>query len=636
MSQKTIDSKNLTIEKIFEDFYIIPNYQREYIWKEKEVLELLNDVYNEFPNSQSIEPDEYFLGSIVVCPPSSDDDDTDNLYQVIDGQQRLTTSYIFFCVIKNYINKLPTHQKFDAIKKFIFSEYTNTQGQDQARYRINPQYLDSKNLLEEFSKDDINIEELENENSNKTESAINLISAYETIEDFIKEKFHDDEKEIKRFYAHFIKKVKLVRVETTDINHALRVFETINNRGVGLDSMDLLKNLLFKQVQKEDFTQISSIWKEIKNEIDSAKESPMDFLRYFILTQYQVERDNVQTKEYEWLLRNNAICKYEESPSEFLKELINAAKAYKLLLERKNPADSSENQHLNNINYLSPNLKQHIYMLLAARSLTKEIFTQLCLHLENFIFLYSFPNNSLSELERTFINWGQEIRKIVKIEDKEQQLCQLKLFIQNYLGVQKENLKKNFEKKFNEASQLDFNSRNSRGANTKPTPTANKKTRYILAKITQYVQVLAYNENNECKNLQTFTQPSIEIEHILPQDLNSDSVKAFDKPDEVNSYIYKLGNLALLEQPLNGSIQNNSFNIKKEAYEKSTFILTQSISKKPNIGKNTAINRAVEDLIDFTEWNSQSIDKRQEMLTALAIKVWYEEGEHPSFYITEK
>jgi len=622
MSQKTIDSKNLTIEKIFEDFYIIPDYQREYIWKEKQVLDLLNDVYSEFPLSQNIEPDEYFLGSIVVCP-GSDDVDTDNVYQVIDGQQRLTTSYIFFCAIKNYINKLPEHEKFDAIKKLIFSEYTNAQGQDRSRYRINPQYPDSRKLLEEFSnKDQINIESLEE--ISETETTSNLITAYQTIENFIKDKFNENETLIKKFYAHFIKKVKLVRVETTDINHALRVFETINNRGVGLDSMDLLKNLLFKQVvEKENFLKISEIWKYIKNELDSVKEKPMDFLRYFIITQYNVERDNVQTKEYQWLLDNGSTCRYTEEPLVFLDELLNAAKAYRALIERKNPIDNSHNPHLANINYLSPNLKQHIYMLLPARKMAKELFTQLCLHIENFIFIYSFPNNSISELEKIFINCGKEIIAIINIANQEQQLSTLKSFIDERLTQRKENLKKSFEQNFLKVTQLDFNSR---GTNKKPTTNAIKKTKYILAKIFQYIEIKAYGENDEYRNLTTFTQSSIEIEHILPQDLNSEPVKTFDKqPDEVESYIYKLGNLALLEKSLNASIQNSSFDIKREVYEKSNLILTKCISKKPSIGVNTAIDRAVEDLIDFDKWNSQSIDKRQEMLTALAVKIWYEE-----------
>ncbi|WGV25875.1 HNH endonuclease family protein [Halotia branconii] len=327
-------------------------------------------------------------------------------------------------------------------------------------------------------------------------------------------------------------------------------------------------------------------------------------------------------KKYEWLLENNTICKYEETPFEFVKDLLNAAKSYKSLVERKNPADNSENPHLANIKYLSPNLKQHLYMLLAARDMSINIFTQLCLHIENFIFVYGFPNNSMSELERLFINWGQEIRRIAKTEDREQQLSDLKIFIDSTLGERKENLRKSFEKKFSEASQLDFNSR---GTNKKPTSNANKKTKYILAKISQYIQMIGYSENDEYQNLTTFTQSSIEIEHILPQDLNSEPIKTFDNQDEVETYIYKLGNLALLEQTLNSSIQNSSFDIKKRAYKQSNFLLTQCISDKPSIGNNTAINRAVEDLISFQEWNSQSIEKRQEMLKALALKIWYEE-----------
>ena len=61
---------------------------------------------------------------------------------------------------------------------------------------------------------------------------------------------------------------------------------------------------------------------------------------------------------------------------------------------------------------------------------------------------------------------------------------------------------------------------------------------------------------------------------------------------------------------------------KKEAYMQSKFLLTKTIATKPKIGKNTAIDRAVANLSTFEEWNAESIDKRQLMLTDIAKTIW--------------
>ncbi|MHC5826176.1 MAG: GmrSD restriction endonuclease domain-containing protein, partial [Nostoc sp.] len=73
---------------------------------------------------------------------------------------------------------------------------------------------------------------------------------------------------------------------------------------------------------------------------------------------------------------------------------------------------------------------------------------------------------------------------------------------------------------------------------------------------------------------------------------------------------------------INTSIKNKPFEFKKNAYQKSKFLITKSIVERVNIGINTAIDRAVRDLNIFNEWNSESIKCRQEMLAQLAKKVW--------------
>ncbi|MEH2421046.1 MAG: HNH endonuclease family protein [Nostoc sp.] len=123
-------------------------------------------------------------------------------------------------------------------------------------------------------------------------------------------------------------------------------------------------------------------------------------------------------------------------------------------------------------------------------------------------------------------------------------------------------------------------------------------------------------------NLNTFIQNKIEIEHILPQKPEQAIVDSFDKPNEITKYISRLGNLTLLEKTINASTGRGTFSEKKAAYPQSVFLLTRSITEKPVLGTNTAINRAVQDLKEFTIWNSQAIEERQKMLTYLAKQVW--------------
>ena len=90
-SVQSIESLDLTLAKIFNDFYVVPSFQREYVWETEQVEQLLNDIYDEFTEDQG--RTEYFIGSLVVCPGN------DGTLDLIDGQQRMTTSYLFLCAV---------------------------------------------------------------------------------------------------------------------------------------------------------------------------------------------------------------------------------------------------------------------------------------------------------------------------------------------------------------------------------------------------------------------------------------------------------------------------------------------------------------------------------------------------------
>ena len=593
MSEQEIKSQDLNIDKLFEDFYIIPEYQREYVWQEENVEQLLGDIFAEFPPpNYEHKADDYFIGSIIVC---NQDEGEDNLYVVIDGQQRITTIYIISCVIRNYINGLEDHKTTDNIKGKILGTYTDSKGYGFEKYKVKVQYDDRNEILEYFAKN--NFDDIDYKTGSY--SIKKLIDAYQTVWNFIETQFNNNEDEIRRFYFHLTRKVKLVRVTTSDINHALRVFETINDRGVGLNAMDLLKNLIFKKASSEDYENLNENWKQIIDILERVKEKPFNFLRHFIFAQYDAKRDDVQSKEYEWILENDKICQYSDNPMSFIKNVKDNAKAYSFFLQGKN-SDQTFNRYLDNIKNLTSTSRQHMSVLLAAKNLEEQLFLKLCHELENFLFLIIITKQKTNEYERTFISWSVKLRSVKTQEE-------LDKFLEEEIFVIKQKLKGKFIEAFENFEESD---------------TQKYKLKYILAKLTQYIEEKALGKEKPQLDLNNFLKPSIEIEHILPQKPSEEVIKNFDKPNEIKKYSSKLANLTLLEKSINASIQNSSYSSKIEPYKQSKLYLTKSIVESIQVGKNSQIDRAVKNLKPFEQWTSNSIEERQKIMTNLALEVW--------------
>ena len=306
----------------------------------------------------------------------------------------------------------------------------------------------------------------------------------------------------------------------------------------------------------------------------------------------RLRQDNI----YEWFEQNKEQCGYLEKPFIFMDLLLTSAQALAYFKKGKD-IQGNPNRYLENILYLSSS--QHFVLLLATQNMSKELFTEMYKNLENFLFIHNITRQGNNKLESLFIKWATKLRKV---RDK----ASLQKFIAEEIEPKKQNLVKEFDDAFLEFNESSVNK---------------KKLQYILAKLAQYIDETAYQNDESHIHLKNYINKSVEIEHILPQ--KYDKLKSsFDKPDEIDKYVKRLGNLTLIEKPINSSIKNKPFEIKKEAYKKSKYLITKSIAEKVNIGVNTSIDRAVKDLETYEEWNSKSIESRQKMLTKLAKKVW--------------
>jgi len=148
------------------------------------------------------------------------------------------------------------------------------------------------------------------------------------------------------------------------------------------------------------------------------------------------------------------------------------------------------------------------------------------------------------------------------------------------------------------------------------------RTRYLLARLTQHVE-MAFSGLKTPGSLEPFTK--LEIEHILPDNPKAELRATWmaENPNAVyDDYKNRLGNLTLLEKPINIVAGNDFYTAKQVEYGKSGNYLTRSLVELISVGQNTSISRINEKLSAFPGWDAASIETRHGMLIALAHEVW--------------
>lgn len=601
-----IENHQYSIEEAFmQCFYIVPDYQREYVWKEKEVHQLLEDIGDQINSSSN---QQYFIGTILVSPTAEK-----NHYEVIDGQQRLTTLYLILCAMRTFI-KEPLLQKH--IDGLISASYLKSDGSLVANLKLDPRYENASELftkIVEMNTDPDTTRNAIRKSQIKTFGSIeNLLDAYDTIYRYLNDNY-PQQADLKKFLGYLNNNVVFIQI-LTDVSGALKIFETINERGIGLNPMDLLKNLLFTQVKPDDFGKLKDQWKKITKQLEENNEKPLRFLRYFLMANYKIvnsRSDNTVREEeiYDWFINkhNAAICDYQNKPFEFVQKLIiNADKFIDFSKGRGN--DSQPNTYMDNLKRLCGGaFSLHYVLLLAASKLPKTLFDHFVEQLESFLFYYIFTKTSTKELERNFSIWADELREIADEPDDVQQAAKYNKFLQDRFAI---NLKSK------EAELNDYLKRYTLNSMQQ------YRTRYLLAKLTQFVD-MAYQGTKTPVPLGAYTV--LEIEHILPNNpgaaLRNDFINR-NPGKEYDEYKNRLGNLTLLEKPINIVASNDYYSKKCLEYLKCKHYLTSSIVQINTVGNNSSINRINQRLKSFSDWTADSISERQGLLVNLAKDVW--------------
>ncbi len=570
-----------SIASAFNDHYIVPDYQREYVWKDEQVEQLLADLLEAYEVDNK---KPYFLGTIVTY-------NTGSTFELIDGQQRLTTFFLMLCAVKHLYKKLG--EQTALVENLIYSLTMDSEGNQFHSYHLQLQYEDAGNCLELIEKGTKKPAEL-------TQSGELLFGAYELIYNFLEEKF-SDLTQLRKFVAFLLNVTSFIRIETHDITDALKIFETINQRGKGLDPMDLLKNMVFRQVDRSKFKEFNMNWREITKALESIDEKPLRFLRYFIMANYDTskEKDGILREDqiYSWLSNNNDQCQYEEKPFQFVEKMKHDVNLY--VKYRKAQGDDAGNMHLKNVTMLAGNsYKLHLMLMLAASEMDEEALSKFKEVVESVVYYTVINRITTNITERTFASWCSEIRRITSAES-------LDAFVARAVIPTVTSWKQDNQSNF---MRLGLNSMQQ------------YRIKFILGKITAYVDALRQGTST-VRDVTPYVQSTVEIEHIMPQTCYDKGQYGLSE-EEYPVYLNRLGNLTLLENSINKSIQNEGYEAKAKAYKQSKFYLTSALSELTDQGSQTAINRTNKILRAWTAWDKGSIEDRQLLLYELSERIW--------------
>ncbi|TBA03097.1 DUF262 domain-containing protein [Rhizobium ruizarguesonis] len=597
MTDQNIVSQDVNLKRLFQDFYRVPSYQREYVWGEQDgrgeggeqVDEYLADIFNEYQNATSDAAPEYFIGTIVVCR------EKDEVFDLIDGQQRTTTSYLTICALRDALTELGESPP-EEMNSQIASTSVDWQGEITARYRLDLQYEDAAGVLSLYADG-----EAKNASRHGTRSIRNIGNAYDTIREFLATTFKNDPKEIRRFYGYLTNKVKVIRIETPTVTKALKIFETINDRGVGLDSMDLLKNLLFIHAKSTDFDKLKNTWKSVSDAIYRSGDKPLRFLRYYLLAMFDADTTLREDLIYDWLQRRSTETKHATDPLGFAQKLLGAAEAYEKFSQGKSSSGDPEAGIENTRALGGKSIKQHFIILLAGRHLSKSNFSRLATEVEKTLFVWLIVGIAGKEYERLIVDAAHQVREV---GDEN---------FDDFLETTFIRYRTELNARFRDTLQ-----------NLRAYHLRQFRLRYLLAKVTQHFDLMAYGPSSARSTLSDYTSGGNDIEHILPYGADAAIVEDFGEGAQDISVTQRIGNLLLLEKAINRSIGNKQYAAKLLTYQQSKFLLTrcQASGEAQKIGVADKITKAVNKIASYASWNKESVEARSLFLANVGTLVW--------------
>jgi hypothetical protein len=534
--------------------YEIPKFQRDYTWE----TEHWDDLWQDIKDLLSDEELEHYMGYLVLQTSNNKE------FQIIDGQQRLTTMSLLILATLKCLN--------DLIESGVDAE-NNSKRKDSLLNSyigyIDPVTLISNNKLKlNRNSDDyyrqhlVLLKELPLRNTNTSEK--HMRECFRWYYEKIKREFTTG-KNFAEFIDKIVDKLFFTVIEVTDQLNAFKVFETLNARGVQLSAADLLKNYLFSIVDEtkphiSEIEEVESIWSKIVGKLGEQKFE--DYLRYY----WNSINKSIGKKNLFKTIKNQ--IKNKNQVFNLIRNLDDSADVY---LAIQNPEDIYWKDKPE-IKVILKELK--LFQIRQTNSLFLSALKNLNINdfkkIVKICSVISFRYNVISGLNP---NAQEDVYNSLAIKINESK----SFSVQDFSGIYVNDI--NFENNF---STKEF----------KNTTRNHRILKYIFSKIEFHL----YKNDIDLEN------DSFSIEHILPE--NADENWGNFAFDEINRSVYKIGNLTLLEKKLNQDAAQKKYEEKKAIFKNSKCNLTKVIPEH------------------YSNWNEDKIASRQKELSKHAKTIW--------------
>lgn len=558
------NTANQTFRQIMGNglLYRVPPFQRDYSWTQDEWDDLWQDILGLFEEDGE---SAHYMGYLVLQSSNQ------KQFDIIDGQQRLTTISILILASLRRLQTL-VNQRMDANKNKIRQDNL----QNSYIGYLDPVTLVPRSKLELNHHNNrfyqnylVSLQTIPQRGLNSSEHQ--LRKAFYWFETKLENRCQNSGEAIAFFIDRMVDKLFFTMITVTDELNAFKVFETLNSRGVRLSSTDLLKNYLFSVIASGDYHEtklatLENLWERIVGELGS--ESFPEFLRVYWNSCHQLVRKPDLFKT----IRRQIINK--QQAFELLRAMDFSSSIYAAL---GNPYDTLWNREeqllLEQLSLFDVRQPWAILMICYQKFAENQraIFTQILRGITVISFRYNvicnLPNH---DQERVYNQIANQITKGVLTDSKNLIQALSKIYPDDNI----------FKLAFREKEFKTTNSHH------------RQLVRYILFQLEKQISGQEFD----------FESPAYNLEHILPE--NPSESWSYMEEYNQDRFIYRLGNLTLLEKKINRNLGNQSYDNKIKAYSDSDFGLTASIPEY------------------YPQWNEKAIVSRQSQMAKLATSIW--------------
>ncbi len=545
-----------------------------------------------FSSYECYKESDYFCGSLVLIAIDIDSKTNATTYDIVDGQQRLSTFILLAKVLVTLYDKVLNDKVLNKTSRELLEKSLgDTDGEKRKRLIFNTIGLNAKDDFQDALKffDDLDASKGENSKSNAPSKGKNRY-----LKNAICLKNYLEKKEIENindFIRWLYFKVIFIKTTCSNISMALRIFSVLNARGLPLHAIDVFKVELLKKLAKgkdqEDFVYqwnalrqkcLDNESKFPKRKENKREKNAAEILFSWYLTYLHpvTSGKNMEERLADQFERLN------KTPLEYLKGVEDFYKAYCEVLEM-------QDRHAHLLSYLVSDFWRVI----------------LCTSI-----LHNYSQSEKEALKELLVkfyyqNWVAEQKEpkkqtncnIIKALKEKKSVEDIASIVKQYLDENK--ITQNFREKLKDDHLYEKHKRSSKSSWLKP----------VLILVEYFM-----SDDPKPKRIQT---NDFHVEHILPQnpDPSSQWVKDFSE-EERECYTHSLANLTLLGGERNIKASNWDFKDKKKIYMGEEIRL----SKKKTFRVMTCYKMTIDIAHHYTEWTPKSLEKREKELIEIIEK----------------